>query len=54
MIHCSDCHHFQRAAINPEAAMGRCMHEMRHGYWHPEAPHSCRDHEKVKEPPKDE
>lgn len=43
MIQCDHCRYFQPDPINPPAGMGRCMHEARHGYWHPAAKHSCRD-----------
>ncbi|GLQ96453.1 hypothetical protein GCM10007863_08710 [Dyella mobilis] len=43
MIACARCRHFQPGPINPQAGMGRCMHDARHGYWHPEAMHSCYD-----------
>ena len=46
-IKCADCAWFQRSDLNPLAGMGRCMHEARHGYWHAEAQHRCRDHEGV-------
>ena len=44
-IQCSTCRHFQRDPINPAEGMGRCMHEARHGYWHPGQVHRCMDHE---------
>ena len=44
-IKCADCAWFQRSDLNPAAGMGRCMHTARHGYWHAEAPHRCKDHE---------
>ena len=25
--------------------MGRCMHDARHRYWHPDAKHSCGDYD---------
>ena len=48
-IRCSDCAWFQRSDLNPSAGMGRCMHESRHGYWHAEAPHRCKDHESTED-----
>jgi len=44
-IQCATCRHFQRDTNNPEAAMGRCLHPARHGYWYPEEKHRCDDHE---------
>jgi len=44
-IKCADCAWFKPDEDNPIAAMGECMHENKHGYWHAWAPHRCRDHE---------
>ena len=52
MITCLHCRHFRAAASN--AAMGRCMHQARHGFFYPLEKHSCSDHDSTKkqEPPK--
>jgi len=52
-IKCSDCAWFQ-PADTPSAQAGRCMHESRHGYYHHEALHWCRDHESTGEDDADE
>jgi hypothetical protein len=38
---CEGCRHFAPDPINPPAGMGQCMKGS--GYWHPMAPHLCRD-----------
>lgn len=45
MITCEHCRHFQPDTVNPVSGMGRCLHLARHGFWHPDAPHVCRDRE---------
>jgi hypothetical protein len=43
MTTCAGCLHFTPDPINAEAGMGHC--QQGHGYWHPSAPHLCRDKE---------
>ncbi|SEJ55486.1 hypothetical protein [Frateuria terrea] len=40
---CERCVHFRPDPINPEAGMGSCAKG--NGYWHPSAPHLCKQHE---------
>lgn len=40
---CERCIHYRPDAINPPAGMGSCAHSL--GYWHPMAPHFCRERE---------
>jgi hypothetical protein len=40
---CKNCIHYRPDPINPPAGMGQC--QQGHGYWHPSAPHLCRDEE---------
>lgn len=54
MITCATRKHFQPDAINPAAGMGRCLHEARHGYWHPDAKHICKDVDEKPQPEKRE
>jgi hypothetical protein len=44
--HCEGCAHFRPDPINPAAGMGQCAKG--NGYWHPMAPHLCRDREPTK------
>lgn len=53
MISCAACRYFSPDAINPAAGMGRCMHDARHGYWHPDARHSCQDFSETPEQERD-
>ncbi len=46
-IRCETCAWFKPDEHNPTAAMGECMHENKHGYWHAGKVHRCRDHEEV-------
>lgn len=48
-VTCSDCVHFHPDPLNPPAGMGRCMHPVRHGYWHAQAKHRCVDHDPEQE-----
>ncbi|MGH8158387.1 MAG: hypothetical protein ACREPQ_09715 [Rhodanobacter sp.] len=50
-ITCATCKHFRPDPNNPTAAMGRCLHVARHGMWHANAPHRCKDHEAKPEKP---
>jgi hypothetical protein len=43
---CDDCRHFIPDTINPAAGMGECAKGQ--GYWHPMAPHWCKQHEAAK------
>lgn len=42
-VRCRDCRHFQPDANNPAAAMGRCLHNARHGYFFARELHRCDD-----------
>lgn len=42
-ITCQRCRYFRPDASNPNAAMGRCLHAARHGYWFAGEHHYCRD-----------
>jgi hypothetical protein len=43
-VTCSTCRYFRPAAHNPTAAMGRCLHDARHGWFFAAEPHRCADH----------
>lgn len=43
-VTCSACRYFRPDAQNPTAAMGRCLHDARHGYFFAAEPHRCADH----------
>jgi len=47
MIRCETCQHFQPGRINPEAGMGQCGHEARHGHFYPMELHCCYDHAQI-------
>lgn len=49
---CSTCRYFRPAAQNPTAAMGRCLHDARHGWFFAGERHRCADHSpEVREKP---
>lgn len=43
-ITCATCRWFDPWPQNPTAAMGRCMHDARHGYFFANERHRCVDH----------
>lgn len=43
-VRCGDCRYFKPDAQNPTAAMGRCYHNARHGYFFAGEWHRCMDH----------
>lgn len=44
-VTCADCRYFRPDADNPTAAMGRCLHDARHGWFFAGERHRCADHE---------
>lgn len=42
-ITCATCRWFDAWPQNPTAAMGRCLHAARHGYWFAGEHHFCHD-----------
>lgn len=40
---CEHCIHYRPDPINPPAGMGQC--QKGNGYWHPMAPHLCKQRE---------
>ncbi len=45
LVTCEGCRYFRRDAQNPTAAMGRCLHDARHGWFFAGERHRCADHE---------
>lgn len=43
-ITCATCRYFDAWPPNPTAAMGRCLHVARHGYFFANEHHRCADH----------
>ena len=50
-VQCFACKHFQPDRDNPAAAMGRCIHPARHGYFYPGESHRCVDREPIQVQP---
>lgn len=44
IITCTTCRYFRPDAQNPNAAMGRCYADARHGYFFANEWHRCADH----------
>lgn len=49
-ITCFTCRHFEPWSSNPTAAVGRCLHNARHGYHFAGELHRCIDHAQVAVP----
>lgn len=49
-IQCTTCRWFDAWAPNPSAAVGRCLHDARHGYFFASEWHRCNDHSLVAVP----
>jgi hypothetical protein len=43
-VTCSTCRYFRPDAQNPTAAMGRCLHDARHGWFFANERHRCADY----------